>query len=122
MLDPLLYRSRHAEHYRRGNEWCIYPMYDFAHPLADAIEDITHSLCTLEFDNDRELYDWVLDNTVGNPRPHQYEFARANLDYTVMSKRKLLRLVDEGHVSGWDDPRLPTLAGFRRRGLEPAAI
>jgi len=122
MRDPLLYRIRHAEHYRRGNEWCIYPMYDFAHPLSDAIEDITHSLCTLEFDNNRELYDWVLDNTVGNPRPHQYEFARANLDYTVMSKRKLLRLVDEGHVSGWDDPRLPTLAGFRRRGVTPEAI
>ncbi len=122
MRDPLLYRIRHAHHYRAGDEWCIYPMYDFAHPLSDAIENITHSLCTLEFDNNRELYDWVLDNTVGEPRPHQYEFARGNLDYTVMSKRKLLRLVQEGHVDGWDDPRLPTLAGFRRRGVTPEAI
>lgn len=122
MRDPLLYRIRHAHHYRAGDEWCIYPMYDFAHPLSDAIEDVTHSLCTLEFDNNRELYDWILDNTVGEPRPHQYEFARGNLDYTVMSKRKLFRLVNERHVAGWDDPRLPTLAGFRRRGVTPEAI
>lgn len=122
MRDPLLYRIRHAHHYRSGDDWCIYPMYDFAHPLSDAIEDVTHSLCTLEFDNNRELYDWVLENTVGNPRPHQYEFARLSLDYTVMSKRKLLTLVRDRRVSGWDDPRMPTLAGFRRRGVRPSAI
>ncbi len=122
MRDPLLYRIRHAHHYRTGDDWCIYPMYDFAHPLSDAIEGVTHSLCTLEFDNNRELYDWVLDHTVGEPRPHQYEFARLNLDYTVMSKRKLLTLVRDGHVAGWDDPRMPTLAGFRRRGVRPSAI
>ncbi len=122
MRDPLLYRIRHARHYRSGDDWCIYPMYDFAHPLSDALEEVTHSLCTLEFDNNRELYDWVLDNTVGDHRPHQYEFARLSLDYTVMSKRKLLTLVRDGHVSGWDDPRMPTLAGFRRRGVRPSAI
>ena len=122
MRDPLLYRIRHAHHYRRGDEWCIYPMYDFAHPLSDAIENVTHSLCTLEFDNNRELYDWVLEHTVDDPRPHQYEFARLNLDYTVLSKRKLLTLVNDRHVTGWDDPRMPTLAGFRRRGVRPSAI
>ncbi len=122
MRDPLLYRIRHAHHYRSGDEWCIYPMYDFAHPLSDAIEGVTHSLCTLEFENNRELYDWVLERTVGSPRPHQYEFARLNLDYTVMSKRKLLSLVRDGRVSGWDDPRMPTLAGFRRRGVRASAI
>ena len=122
MRDPLLYRIRHAHHYRSGDDWCIYPMYDFAHPLSDAIEGVTHSLCTLEFENNRELYDWVLENTVGLPRPHQYEFARLNLDYTIMSKRKLLTLVQDGHVSGWDDPRMPTLAGFRRRGVRSSAI
>ncbi|MEX2401763.1 MAG: glutamine--tRNA ligase/YqeY domain fusion protein [Rhodothermales bacterium] len=122
MRDPLLYRIRHARHYRSGDEWCIYPMYDFAHPLSDAIEEVTHSLCTLEFDNNRELYDWVVEHTVGEPRPHQYEFARLNLDYTVMSKRKLLRLVQEGLVSGWDDPRMPTIAGLRRRGVTPESI
>ncbi len=122
MRDPLLYRIRHAHHYRSGDDWCIYPMYDFAHPLSDAIEDVTHSLCTLEFDNNRELYDWVLDHTVEEPRPRQYEFARLNLDYTVMSKRKLLRLVQNGHVSGWDDPRMPTIAGLRRRGVTAASI
>ncbi len=120
--DPLLYRIRHATHYRTGDKWCIYPMYDFAHPLSDAIESITHSLCTLEFDNNREIYDWVLDNTVGDPRPHQYEFARLALDYTVLSKRKLLELVKGGHVDGWDDPRMPTIAGMRRRGITPEAI
>ncbi len=122
MRDPLLYRIRHTSHYRTGDTWCIYPMYDYAHPLSDAIEGITHSLCTLEFDNNREIYDWVLDNLVPPPRPHQYEFARLNLDYTVLSKRKLLQLVKDGHVAGWDDPRMPTLAGIRRRGVTPEAI
>ncbi len=122
MRDPLLYRIRHAHHYRTGDEWCIYPMYDFAHPLSDAIENITHSFCTLEFENNRELYDWVVDNAWTTPRPYQYEFNRLNLDYTVMSKRKLLQLVEEGYVSGWDDPRLPTLAGLRRRGVTPDSI
>ena len=122
MRDPLLYRICHAHHYRSGDAWCIYPMYDFAHPLSDAIEAVTHSLCTLEFDNNRELYDWVLDHTVEGPRPHQYEFARLNLDYTVMSKRKLLRLVRDGRVDGWDDPRMPTIAGLRRRGVTPESI
>ena len=120
MRDPLLYRIRHAHHHRTGDAWCIYPMYDWAHPLEDAIEGITHSICTLEFENNRELYDWVLDNTgPWDPRPRQYEFARLALDYTVMSKRKLLQLVEEKHVSGWDDPRMPTIAGMRRRGYRP---
>jgi len=122
MRDPLLYRIRHAHHYRTGDEWCIYPMYDFAHPLSDAIEGVTHSVCTLEFENNREIYNWLADNLLEEPRPHQYEFARLNLDYTVMSKRKLLQLVQEGHVNGWDDPRLPTIAGLRRRGVTPEAI
>ena len=123
MRDPLLYRIRHASHYRRGDTWCIYPLYDFTHCLSDAIEDITHSLCTLEFENNRALYDWVLDNVgIEPPRPEQTEFARLDLDYTVLSKRKLIRLVDEGHVSGWDDPRMPTIAGLRRRGVTPEAI
>ena len=123
MRDPLLYRIRHAHHYRTGDNWCIYPMYDFAHPLSDAIEGITHSLCTLEFENNREVYDWLIDNVdVGSARPRQYEFARLNLDYTVMSKRKLLRLVEEGWVDGWDDARMPTIAGMRRRGITPASI
>ncbi len=123
MRDPVLYRIRHASHYRRGEAWCIYPLYDFTHCLSDAFENITHSLCTLEFDNNREIYDWLLDE-VGfqEPRTHQYEFARLNLDYTVMSKRKLLRLVNQGHVDGWDDPRMPTIAGMRRRGITPEAI
>ena len=123
MRDPVLYRIRHASHYRRGEEWCIYPLYDFTHCLSDAFEDITHSLCTLEFENNREIYDWILDE-VGftEPRTHQYEFARLNLDYTVMSKRKLLKLVNEGHVEGWDDPRMPTIAGIRRRGITPEAV
>ncbi len=123
MRDPLLYRIRHAHHHRTGDAWCIYPMYDWAHPIEDGIEGITHSICTLEFENNRELYDWVLDHTgPWNPRPHQHEFARLALDYTVMSKRKLLMLVKEGHVSGWDDPRMPTLAALRRRGYSAEAI
>src|SRR5512146_764722 len=122
LRDPLLYRIRHEKHYRRGDAWCLYPMYDFAHPLSDAIENITHSICTLEFENNREVYDWLLDSLVPEPRPHQYEFARLNLDYTVMSKRKLLQLVEDGLVSGWDDPRMPTIAGMRRRGYTPEGI
>ncbi len=123
MRDPVLYRIRHASHYRRGDEWCIYPLYDFTHCLSDAIEDITHSLCTLEFENNRALYDWVLDSVgIEPPRPEQTEFARLDLDYTVLSKRKLIRLVEDGHVSGWDDPRMPTIAGLRRRGVTPEAI
>ncbi len=122
MRDPLLYRIRHAHHYRSGDAWRIYPMYDFAHPLSDALEGVTHSLCTLEFDNNRELYDWLVDRCAEAPRPRQYEFARLNLDYTVMSKRKLRRLVEEKHVTGWNDPRMPTLAGLRRRGVPPEAI
>jgi glutaminyl-tRNA synthetase len=126
MRDPLLFRIKHAHHYRQGDDWCIYPMYDFAHCLEDAIEDVTHSLCTLEFDNNRRVYDWVLENALPEDevetRPHQYEFARLNLDYTIMSKRKLLHLVEEDLVDGWDDPRLPTIFGMRRRGVTPAAI
>jgi glutaminyl-tRNA synthetase len=122
MRDPLLYRIRHAHHHRTGDAWCLYPMYDYAHPLSDAFEGITHSICTLEFENNRELYDWVIAATGVLPVPHQYEFARLNLDYTVMSKRKLLTLVTDGHVTGWDDPRMPTLAGMRRRGYRPEAI
>ncbi|HXT51952.1 MAG TPA: glutamine--tRNA ligase/YqeY domain fusion protein, partial [Thermoanaerobaculia bacterium] len=122
MRDPLLYRIRHAEHYRRGTTWCIYPMYDFIHPLSDAIEGITHSLCTLEFENNRVLYDWLIEHCRTEAVPHQYEFARLNLNYTVMSKRKLLELVESGLVQGWDDPRMPTLSGLRRRGYTPEAI
>ena len=123
MRDPVFYRIRHAHHYRAGDDWCIYPLYDFAHCLEDAFEGITHSLCTLEFDNNREIYDWIMDHGgFEEPRNHQYEFARLNLDYTVLSKRKLRRLVEEGHVDGWDDPRMPTIAGLRRRGVPPAAI
>ncbi|TVP54653.1 MAG: glutamine--tRNA ligase/YqeY domain fusion protein [Gemmatimonadales bacterium] len=122
MRDPLLYRIRHIEHYRTGNDWCIYPLYDFAHCLEDAIEHITHSLCTLEFENNREIYDWLVENVTLDARPRQYEFARLNLDYTVMSKRKLLRLVKEEEVDSWDDPRMPTIAGLRRRGFTPASI
>jgi glutaminyl-tRNA synthetase len=127
MRDPLLYRIRHAHHHRTGAAWPIYPMYDWAHPISDGIEGVTHSLCTLEFENNRDLYDWVIHNTQvaerhGFTPPHQYEFARLNLDYTIMSKRKLLALVDEGRVSGWDDPRMPTIAGMRRRGISPQAI
>ncbi len=122
MRDPLLYRIRHASHYRTGDDWCIYPMYDYAHPLEDAIEDVTHSFCTLEFEINRAVYDWVVENAPLDTRPRQTEFARLNLDYTIMSKRKLLMLVNEGHVDGWDDPRMPTIAGIRRRGVTPEAI
>jgi glutaminyl-tRNA synthetase len=122
MRDPVLYRIRHAEHHRTGDAWCIYPMYDFAHPLSDAIEGITHSICTLEFEDHRPLYDWLIEHCRTEARPQQIEFARGNLTYTVMSKRKLLTLVREGHVAGWDDPRMPTLSGFRRRGVPPEAI
>ena len=122
MRDPLLYRIRHAAHYRTGNDWCLYPMYDFTHCLSDALENITHSICTLEFENNREIYDWIIDNVPAPSKPLQYEFARLNLNYTVMSKRKLIDLVQDGHVSGWDDPRLPTIAGMRRRGITPEAI
>jgi len=122
LRDPVLYRIRHAHHYRTGDKWCIYPLYDFAHPLEDAIEDVTHSICTLEFETNRPLYDWVVENAELGTRPRQYEFARLSLDYTVMSKRKLLQLVEGGYVSGWDDPRMPTIAGLRRRGVTPEAI
>ena len=122
MRDPLLYRIRHAHHWRSGDQWCIYPMYDFAHPLSDAFEQITHSICTLEFENNRELYDWVVRECETEAVPHQYEFARLNLTNMIMSKRKLLRLVQEKRVDGWDDPRMPTIAGFRRRGYTPESI
>ena len=128
MRDPVLYRIRHADHHRTGGAWCIYPMYDFAHPLSDAIEGVTHSLCTLEYVDHRPLYDWVIEHTrlghrpVGEGGPRQYEFARLNLNYTVMSKRKLLQLVEQRHVGGWDDPRMPTLSGLRRRGYTPESI
>jgi glutaminyl-tRNA synthetase len=122
LRDPLLYRIRHAHHYRTGDDWCIYPMYDFAHCLEDAYEGVTHSLCTLEFDNNRALYDWVLEEGDPPHRPRQTEFARLAVGYTVMSKRKLLKLVEGGYVSGWDDPRMPTLAGLRRRGVTAEAI
>ena len=121
MRDPTLYRIRHAHHHRTGDTWCIYPMYDFTHCLSDSIEGITHSLCTLEFDNNRELYDWILD-TLGLYHPQQIEFARLGLTHTVLSKRKLIQLVKEGHVRGWDDPRMPTLSGLRRRGVPPEAL
>ena len=121
MRDPTLYRIRHAHHHRTGDTWCIYPMYDFTHCLSDSIEGITHSLCTLEFDNNRELYDWILD-TLGLYHPQQIEFARLGLTHTVLSKRKLIQLVMEGHVRGWDDPRMPTLSGLRRRGVPPEAL
>ena len=125
MRDPALYRIRHATHHRTGDTWCIYPMYDFAHPLSDALERITHSLCTLEFEDHRPLYDWLVTNLAVSPdgsRPQQIEFARLNLNYTVMSKRKLLQLVQQNVVSGWDDPRMPTITGLRRRGYTPESI
>ena len=122
LRDPVLYRIRRAHHHRTGDAWCIYPMYDFAHPPSDAIEKITHSLCTLEFEQHRPLYDWLIANLPVPAQPRQIEFARLNLTYTVMSKRKLLTLVEEGHVSGWDDPRMPTIVGMRRRGFPPEAI
>ena len=121
MRDPVLYRIMHASHHRTGDKWCIYPMYDFTHGQSDSIEGVTHSICTLEFENHRPLYDWFLDE-LGIYHPQQIEFARLNLTYTVMSKRKLLQLVSDGHVSGWDDPRMPTLCGLRRRGYTPASI
>ena len=121
MRDPVIYRTLHASHHRTGDKWCIYPMYDWAHGLEDSIENITHSICTLEFENHRPLYDWFLDN-LGVYRPQQIEFARLNLTYTIMSKRMLLDLVEGGHVNGWDDPRLPTISGMRRRGYSPKAI
>jgi len=122
MRDPVIYRIMHANHHHTGDQWCIYPMYDFAHPLEDAHEHITHSLCSLEFENHRPLYDWFVQHCPVPATPRQIEFSRLNLSYTVMSKRKLLQLVEEGHVSGWDDPRLPTISGMRRRGYPPAAI
>jgi glutaminyl-tRNA synthetase len=123
MRDPAIYRILHAHHHRTGDAWCIYPMYDYAHPLSDALESITHSLCTLEFEHHRPLYEWLIANVDGLPgQPYQREFARLNLTYTLMSKRKLLKLVKDGLVSGWDDPRMPTISGIRRRGYTPEAI
>src|SRR5947199_1126496 len=122
LRDPVLYRIRHASHHRTGDNWCIYPMYDFAHPLSDALERITHSLCTLEYEDHRPLYDWLVLNLIEGDRPQQIEFARLNLNYTVMSKRKLLQLVQQGHVTGWNDPRMPTISGLRRRGYTPESI
>lgn len=122
MRDPVMYRIMHRKHHNTGNSWCIYPMYDFAHPLEDAREHITHSLCTLEFENHRPLYNWFIQNCPVPSEPRQIEFARLNLTYTIMSKRKLLQLVEEKHVDGWDDPRLPTISGIRRRGYPPQAV
>jgi len=131
MRDPILYRIRYAHHYRAGDKWCIYPMYDFTHCISDALEGVTHSFCTLEFQDNRAIYDWILENITvkknllgeeGKPLPRQYEFGRSNLEYTLASKRKLIRMVDEGYVNGWDDPRLTTLAGLRRRGYTPESI
>ena len=122
MRDPVLYRIQHATHHRTGDEWCIYPLYDYAHPLSDAIEGVTHSLCSLEFENNRAFYDWLLAALEVPEPPKQYEFARLNLSHTMTSKRRLKRLVDEGYVAGWDDPRLPTLVGLRRRGYPPEVI
>jgi len=122
MRDPIIYRVRFVHHHQTGDKWCIYPMYDFTHCLSDAIEGITHSICTLEFQDNRRLYDWVIDNVSVPVTPHQYEFSRLNLEYTLMSKRKLNTLVDENLVDGWDDPRMPTIAAFRRRGYTPASL
>ena len=122
MRDPVLYRIRYIEHHRQGTKWCIFPMYDFAHPIQDAIEGITHSLCSLEYEDHRPLYDWVIANTSVPSKPRQIEFARLGINYTVMSKRKLRKLVEEGRVSGWDDPRMPTLCGLRRRGYTPKSL
>ena len=127
MRDPAIYRIKHADHHRTGGKWCIYPMYTYAHPIEDALERITHSICTLEFEDQRPFYDWLLERLaegglLERPLPQQIEFARLNLSYTVLSKRKLIQLVQEGHVAGWDDPRMPTLSGFRRRGYTPEAI
>lgn len=122
MRDPALYRVKYAHHHQTGDTWCIYPMYDFTHCISDAIEGITHSLCTLEFQDNRRLYDWVISNITIEATPHQYEFSRLNLEYTVLSKRKLIQLVEESHVAGWDDPRMPTIAGLRRRGFSASSI
>lgn len=122
MRDPVLYRVKFAHHHQTGDKWCIYPMYDFTHCISDAIEGITHSLCTLEFQDNRRIYDWVIDNISIETQPRQYEFSRLNLEYTVLSKRKLIQLVEEGYVSGWDDPRMPTIAGLKRRGYTPASV
>ena len=122
LRDPVIYRIKHIHHHRQGDEWCVYPMYDFAHPIQDALEGITHSLCSSEFRNHRPLYDWVVDKIGFEQKPHQWEFGRMNITYTVMSKRYLRQLVEEGHVDGWDDPRLPTLCGLRRRGYTPNAL
>src|SRR5262249_21258256 len=122
MRDPVLYRILHATHPRTGDEWCIYPLYDFAHGQSDAIEGITHSICTLEFEDHRPLYDWCLETLPVPSRPHQYEFSRLNLTYTVLSKRFLGRLVGEGLVRGWDDPRMPTVSALRRRGFPPEGV
>jgi len=123
LRDPVIYRILKAHHHRTADAWCIYPMYDYAHPLSDALEEITHSLCTLEFEHHRPLYEWLIDHVEGLPaKPYQREFARPNLTYTILSKRKLLTLVKEGFVSGWDDPRMPTISGIRRRGYTPAAV
>ncbi|MFP4214164.1 MAG: glutamine--tRNA ligase/YqeY domain fusion protein [Desulfohalobiaceae bacterium] len=122
MRDPVIYRIMHATHHRTGDKWCIYPTYDFAHGLSDAIEGVTHSLCSMEFEDHRPLYDWFVDNVPVPARPRQYEFARLNMGYTVLSKRKLIQLVQEGYVQGWDDPRMPTICGLRRRGVSPASL
>ncbi|MBQ3099387.1 MAG: glutamine--tRNA ligase/YqeY domain fusion protein [Clostridia bacterium] len=123
MRDPAIYRILHTNHHRQGDKWCIYPLYDYAHPIQDALEGITYSLCSIEFENHRPLYDWVIENIgIFDPRPHQYEFARLNVTYTVMSKRYLRKLVETNLVDGWDDPRMPTICGLRRRGYTPAAI
>lgn len=122
MRDPVIYRVKFAHHHQTGDKWCIYPMYDFTHCISDAIEGISHSLCTLEFQDNRRLYDWVIENISINCTPRQYEFSRLNLEYTVLSKRKLIQLVEEHHVSGWDDPRMPTIAGIRRRGYTPSSV
>ncbi|HHX33893.1 MAG TPA: glutamine--tRNA ligase, partial [Gammaproteobacteria bacterium] len=122
LRDPILYRIRHAHHHQTGDAWCIYPSYDFTHGQSDAIELITHSICTLEFEDHRPLYEWFLEQLPVPAKPRQYEFARLNLNYTVTSKRKLKQLVDENHVTGWDDPRMSTISGFRRRGFTPASI
>jgi glutaminyl-tRNA synthetase len=126
MRDPALYRIKHESHQETGDAWCIYPMYDFSHPISDALEDITHSLCTLEFEDHRPFYDWTIDKLLStgliSTRPRQIEFSRLNIQNTVLSKRKLIQLVEQGHVSGWDDPRMPTLCGMRRRGVPPSAL
>ena len=122
MRDPVIYRIHHAEHHRQGNKWCIYPMYDFAHPIEDMLEDITHSLCSLEFEDHRPLYNWVRENIDYDTNPRQIEFARLGINHTVLSKRKLRQLVEEGYVAGWDDPRMPTLSGLRHRGFTPASV